>query len=59
MSRLAVDLKVGDTLKIGAASIRLEKKSGQLARLVVEAPLDTEITTPRARGDNKSNPQRA
>ncbi len=56
MSRLAVDLKVGDTLKIGDASIRLEKKSGQLARLVVDAPLDTVITTPQHKGGNKPNP---
>ena len=41
MSKSIHDLKVGQTLKIGNATIRLEKKSGQLARLVVQAPTDT------------------
>lgn len=43
------DLKPGDVLTIGNATIRLEKKSGQLARLVVEADESTPITTPNAR----------
>ena len=43
MSKSIHDLKVGQTLKIGNASIRLEKKSGQLARLIVQAPTDTPV----------------
>lgn len=34
---ITIDLKLGETLKIGDAVVRLESKSGQLARLVIEA----------------------
>lgn len=37
MALLRVDLKPGEKLKIGDAVITFESKSGQLARLVVEA----------------------
>lgn len=47
MNKLAIDLKVGETLIIGTSSIRLEKKSGQLARLVIQADNNTPITTPK------------
>lgn len=46
MSKMTVDLKVGETLTIGAATVRLEKKSGQVARLLVEAAPDTKIKPP-------------
>ena len=45
-TKLAVDLKVGETLTIGSTTIRLEKKSGQIARLVVCAEKQTAIMTP-------------
>lgn len=47
MNKLAIDLKVGETLIIGTSSIRLEKKSGQLARLIIQADNNTQITTPK------------
>lgn len=34
---LKVDLRVGESLKIGTATVRLEKKSGQIATLVIDA----------------------
>lgn len=43
---LKTDLKPGDVLMIGDSTIRLEKKSGQLARLVIEANETTPITIP-------------
>ena len=46
MSKMTVNLKVGETLAIGAATVRLEKKSGQVARLVIEAAPDTQIKPP-------------
>lgn len=46
MSKLTIDLKIGETLRIGGASIRLEKKSGQLARLAVVADPSILVTTP-------------
>lgn len=47
MSKMIVELKVGETLEIGSARVRLEKKSGQVARLVVEADDGTRIKNPQ------------
>ena len=41
MKKMHVDLKLGQVLLIGDAVIRLEKKSGQVARLLIEAAPDT------------------
>lgn len=46
MSKLTIDLKVGQSLTIGTASVTLMRKSGQLARLEILADADTEIRTP-------------
>ena len=46
MTKLHVDLKPGQVLIVGDAVIRLEKKSGQVARLLVEAAPDTPIKPP-------------
>lgn len=46
MKKMTVDLKVGETMKIGSATVRLESKSGKLARLTVLADPETLITTP-------------
>lgn len=37
MALMRIDLKPGEKLQIGDATVTLEAKSGQLARLVVEA----------------------
>lgn len=47
MSKMTVDIKVGETLQIGSATIKLEKKSGQMARLEVTASPETPITVPK------------
>lgn len=44
--RIHIDLKRGETLTIGGATVRLEQKSGQVARLVIEADERTPIKTP-------------
>ena len=49
MNKMSIDLKVGETLTIGGATVLLVKKSGQLARLVIDASDETPITTPKAR----------
>lgn len=36
MNRLFIDLKVGETLTIDGTTVKLEQKSGQLARLKIE-----------------------
>lgn len=46
MNKMHVDLKLGQVLLIGDAVIRLEKKSGQVARLLIEAAPDTQIKPP-------------
>ena len=44
--KMNVDLRVGEVLNIGGAAIRLEKKSGQIARLLIEADPSIEIKNP-------------
>ena len=46
MTKMHVDLKPGQVLIVGGAVIRLEKKSGQVARLLIEAAPDTQIKPP-------------
>lgn len=46
MKKMHVDLKLGQVLLIGDTVIRLEKKSGQVARLLIEADPDTPIKPP-------------
>lgn len=48
MNKMSIDLKVGEVLTIGGATVLLVKKSGQLARLVVTAEANTTITPPYA-----------
>lgn len=40
------DLRVGTTIEIGGAKIRLEHKSGQRVSLVIDAPSNVEIKLP-------------
>ena len=47
MGKRIIDLKTDDTLYIGDAKVQLIKKSGQLARLCVEADNHIEITHKR------------
>lgn len=51
MSRLITNMKVGQCLLIDGGKIRvsLEAKSGQVARLVVEAPESVSVTLPACR----------
>lgn len=47
-----IDLKFGDVLKIGDTEVRLEKKSGQLARLVITADKSIEVKHMRMSASN-------
>lgn len=49
MTKFTTDLRVGECLMIGDATVRLEKKSGQVARLVITANSDTQIINPQDR----------
>ena len=56
MSKLIVDVKVGQKLIIGQTVIKLESKSGQLARLVVESDPSIEIITPKQQQRMSASP---
>ena len=57
MNKMSIDLKVGETLTIGGATVLLVKKSGHLARLVVTAEANTQIKTPSRNGAQPANAQ--
>lgn len=48
MPRVVCDLRIGDAIAVGLTRVRMAHKSGQVARLVVEAPADIAITLERA-----------
>lgn len=54
MSRMFIDLKVGETLTIGTTLVRLEKKSGQVARLAIVADESTTVNIPKTRRNTAS-----
>lgn len=46
IGNLSIDLRIGETLCVGDARIRLERKDGRRVRLLVQAPRTTKIQTP-------------
>ena len=58
MSRLVVEIKVGESLRIGDALLVLEKKSGQVARLRIDADPSIPVISPKTRRHQGDNPQR-
>ena len=50
--KLTTEIKAGETLVIGDVRITLERKSGQAARLLIDAQDGTEIRTPRSKRDS-------
>ena len=50
--KLTTEIKAGETLVIGDVRITLERKSGQAARLLIDAQDGTEIYTPRSKRDS-------
>ena len=47
------DLRVGTTIEIGDAKIRLEHKSGQRVSLIIDAPADVPIKLPKKFGNTQ------
>lgn len=45
-TNMCVDLSIGDTLRIGNVRIRLERKDGKRARILVQAPPTIKIQLP-------------
>ena len=54
MPKLTADIKPSQTITIGDTTVRLERKSGQIARLVIDAPEQVRITLPRQAGSAKT-----
>lgn len=54
MPKLTADIKPNQTITIGDTTVRLERKSGQIARLVIDAPEHVRITLPRQTGPAKT-----
>ncbi len=54
MPKLTADIKPNETITIGDTTVRLERKSGQIARLVIDAPEQVRITLPRQAGSAKT-----
>lgn len=54
MPKLTADIKPNETITIGDTTVRLERKSGQIARLVIDAPEQVRITLPRQTGPAKT-----
>ena len=46
IGNLSIDLRIGETLCVGDARIRLERKDGRRVRLLVQAPRATKIQPP-------------
>ena len=46
IGNLSIDLRIGETLCVGDARIRLERKDGRRVRLLVQAPRTTKIQPP-------------
>ena len=46
------ELRVGSTIEIGQVKIRLDQKSGQRVSLVIDAPSDVKIITPKKTGED-------
>ena len=44
--QMSIDLRIGETLCVGDARIRLERKDGRRVRLLVQAPRTTKIQPP-------------
>ena len=54
MPKLTADIKPNQAITIGDTTVRLERKSGQIARLVIDAPEQVRITLPRQTGPAKT-----
>lgn len=55
------DLKLGEELYIGGAKIKMVRKSGQVCSLIIDAPADVVVRTPKSQRKEKEacTPQEA
>ncbi len=59
MGKLTVDLRIGESLHVGDAIIQLERKNGQLARLVVTADNHIKINHKRKSATDLENTEQS
>ena len=48
------DLRVGEEMKIGGTTLRMVKKSGQVATILIDAPADVKIEFSKRREDSQN-----
>ncbi|QRE00598.1 hypothetical protein [Pseudomonas phage Itty13] len=53
---LKIDLRPGQSVQIGDVTVKMVKKSGQIASLVIEAPQDVPIKGPHLREVSQQAP---
>lgn len=53
---LFVDIGIGDTLKVGDMTVRLQFKTGKKARLKIEAPRDLDLKLSRDAAQETNEP---
>lgn len=56
LSKLHVELRIGETLHIGTSTVTLEKKSGQRARLLVQSDVGIHMNIQNAGHKPNTNP---
>jgi sRNA-binding carbon storage regulator CsrA len=56
---LKIDLRPGQSVQIGDVTVKMVKKSGQIASLVIEAPQDVQIKGPHLRDVSQQAPMAA
>ena len=47
------DLKLGEELWIGATKVKMVRKSGQVCALIIDAPADVVVRTPKSQQREK------
>jgi len=52
MPRLSIDIRPGETVRIGDAVVTMQHKTGRVAHLSIDAPISVRIDVDRKRGAN-------
>ena len=58
LKTMHIDLRVGQSLRLGDAVLTLQEKSGRLARFTVRAPEAVQVRQPTSAQECASSPQR-
>lgn len=58
LKTMHIDLRVGQSLRLGDAVVTLQEKSGRMARLTVRAPEAVQVRQPTSAQECASSPHR-